>query len=261
MITPSFRATISRATACAHRYTPLKLMALTLSHTLSSAHISLWGLLGSTSRRGMLMPALFTNIDLPKGSFGFSTIASTLSRLVTSVTTYSNFPFASSNSGALGLMSERRHWRRFAKIPAPQPFQSRTLRPSQRLFCLPNSAKMLPYHLSSKSLIWLSLRMSRTPVCLSSRNCIVQSFSSFQYIVFNGILSSDAPFYQAFFRLSLLADKVKVRVFFFLRVWYDKGMAALPKILWKRGYFMKFDINQLEWIYPPKQSFLSAERS
>ena len=107
MITPSPFSTSTRPTACAQKNTPFKFTLQTLSHTASSNSYCPFGSFGSTNKRGMLIPALFTNTSIvPNVSLVFSTIASTSATFVTSVFTYSNFPAASSISGASGAISE-----------------------------------------------------------------------------------------------------------------------------------------------------------
>ena len=183
MITPSLRATISRATACAHRYTPLKLMAIYFIPHLIIQLIFPFGVFGITSRRGMLMPALFTNTSIcPKAALAFSTIASTLSAARCDPSPHIQI-FRSPHQipGALGLMSSNDDiGAGFAKIPAPQPSNSgRSARYNDR-FAFQIQPRCLHIHFILQIFdLALSLRLSRTPVCLSSRNCIVQSFLLF----------------------------------------------------------------------------------
>ena len=106
-MTPSPFSTKILPTACAQKKTPFRFTLHTLSHTASSNSYCPFGSFGSTNRRGILIPALFTSTSIvPNVSIVFATIASTSETFVTSVLTYNNWPSFASISGAFSAISE-----------------------------------------------------------------------------------------------------------------------------------------------------------
>ena len=107
IMTPSPFSTKILPTACAQKKTPFRFTLHTLSHTASSNSYCPFGSFGSTNRRGILIPALFTSTSIvPNVSIVFATIASTSETFVTSVLTYNNWPSFASISGAFSAISE-----------------------------------------------------------------------------------------------------------------------------------------------------------